>query len=130
VAKTRLHVSIVLALGTLVLGAVPALGQSARATVRASVTVLDQVSVTAASPLELRDTGAGGLVVDGTLEVTSPVPHVLVSTGPGGASAGTEWFSGLRAGSRGAVPQRIRMQVARPDGDGPVRLTYTIAVIL
>jgi hypothetical protein len=131
VAKTCPFISsIALAICTLVLGAIPASAQSARATVRASVTVLDPVGVNAASPLEVMDAGAGGLVVDGTFEVTSPVPHVLRSVGSGDARAGNGRFSGVRAGSRRAVPQRVHVEVARPEGDGPIRVTYTIAVIL
>lgn len=121
--------SVAAALFALALGVTPAVGQSARATVRASATVLDPVGVRAPASLVLRDAGSDALTVDATLEVTSPVPHVLSASEshPGKAGAAR---SRPCAATRQGVPRRIRAEIERPEGDGPVRITYTVAVVL
>ncbi len=122
--------SIALAFCTLVLGAAPALGQSTRARVRASVTILDPVGVSAASPLVLRETDAGALVADGTFEVTSPVPHVLTTSEPACGIEGDDPSAWSRTAGREAIPRRVRVEIVRPEDGGRVHLTYTVAVIL
>ncbi len=120
-----------LAMASLAGAATRAEAQSAGATVRASVTIVDVVGISSGDALKVMDTGSGELRIGGTLEVTSPVPHVVSSSlGP----ADLPWIAGryshVRAGTQGSIPQRVDVALDRAGSGRPMRLVYTIAVVL
>lgn len=105
--------------------------QSQGATVRASVTIVDVVGVSSWAPLEVMDAGPGSMRIGGSLEVTSPVPHAITaSVGPADASWVPGGFSRVRSGVQGTVPQHLDVSLERAETGGPMKLVYTIAVVL
>jgi len=105
--------------------------QSRGATVRASVTIVDVVEVSPGASLELTDTGPGAMHIGGSLELTSPVPHVVTSTlEPAGVPRVPGRFSQVRSGMHGTVPQRVDVSLERAETRRPMKLVYTIAVVL
>lgn len=123
--------SIVLLLATLVGRPSGAEAQSDGATVRASVTVVDAVGVSTGASLRMMDAGPGAMRIGGRLEVTSPVPHILTSSvGPADMPWVAGQYSHVRSGSRGTVPQQVEVSLDPADSDHPMKLVYTIAVVL
>lgn len=130
----------VLLLAAMAAGGRPVEAQSAGATVRASVTILDGVGVSSGSPMRVLDAGPGEVRIGGSLAVTSPVPHVLTSSvGPADLSRVVRQYAEVRPGAEcaecaegaeGAVPQwvEVRLDASRPGR--PVKLVCTIAVVL
>ena len=105
--------------------------QSDGATVRASVTILDVVGVSPGASLELMDAGPGSMRIGGSLEVTSPVPHIITSSvGPADVPWVPGQFSHVRSGTQGTVPQRVDVSFERDATGRPMKLVYTIAVVL
>jgi hypothetical protein len=123
--------SIALTIVALLVGPTGAEAQSDGATVRASVTIVDVVGVGTGASLKLTDAGPGSMHVGGSLEVTSPVPHILTSSlGPADLSWVDRQFSRVRSGADGAVPQQVDVALDRAEPGRPMKLVYTIAVIL
>ncbi len=123
--------SVLLALFSLAGTATRAEAQSAGATVRASVTILDAVGVSAGAGLSVLDAGPGEIRIGGYMEVTSPVPHILTSSvGPADLPWVAGQYSHVRSGTQGTVPQRVDVRLDWSRADRPMKLVFTIAVIL
>lgn len=104
-------------------------GPAAAAVVQASATILSPVAVQAPSALALVD-GVAGPVLEGTLEVRSPAPHVVAANARAWSDGRETGFERVQGGSRLAASQQVRVDVAPQPAGRPVRITYVVAVIL
>lgn len=129
--RTWVEAVVLFGLG-LLLPATSAQAQSAQGTVVSSATILDPVSVEAPGALRLVGASPASLELRGEVGVTSPSPHVLTASIRGEAtmSGDGEGFARLRQGTRGRVPQRVEVDLARSADGRPVRVTYVLAVVL
>lgn len=101
----------------------------ATAVVQASATILSPVAVQAPSSLSWVD-GVGGRALQGTVEVRSPAPHVVVANTRSWQDGRPAGFGEVHRGSRIGAPQSVQVDVAAPEAGEPMRVTYVVAVIL
>ena len=116
-----------IAVAALATSAIGASAQSAGATVSASVTILEPVSVLAPTLLSVERGATGEMTVDGALGVRSRAPSAVSGRIVGGF-AGRTMSSNMRAGSAGSSEQAVSVSMSR-DATGPVTLVYTVAVV-
>lgn len=119
-----------LSASVLALGAQGASAQSTRASVRASATILPAVGLQAPASLQLSATGTDHLDLTGSLQVTSPAPHVLTGQVETWNRDGSTAFERVRPGQLGTLPEEVKVTGAENPRSGVMRVTYTVAVVL
>lgn len=105
-------------------------GQSAGATVGASVTILRPV-VTTPVPLQVTAASPGRLRVRGAPFVSTSAPTTMTAHAEwvGSAWSAPAPTPGIHRSTRGGVlPQDVTVEVARGTGESAVRVVYTVAV--
>jgi hypothetical protein len=105
-------------------------GPSVRAAVTASATVLSPVGIMAPSSYQVVTRG-GAAVLRGSLEVTSPAPHVVAANADGWVRQGrTTGYGPVLRGVPGGPAQEVRVESAPSGAGAPAKVTYVVAIIL
>lgn len=127
VAKVGSYICVaVLAVVAFAITAVGVSAQSAGATVQASVTILEPVTVTA-SLVSLARNEAGAMQVDGRVGVNGPV-SVVVSGAVRRADATRRSAAPDSRPTGTSAPRAVSVALDR-DAAGPVTIVYTVAVV-
>lgn len=103
---------------------------SARATVRASATIVSPVGVETPGAFSLLGEGVD-LELRGNVQVRSPAPHVIFANARNWTGQGrSTGFAAVHQGAMGATPQQVRVATTPSTSGEVVLVTYVVAVIL